>query len=369
MASSVASEHPAQTLVAGQEIRAKQLERLLSGGEPVHLRRAIVRGDVVLPDGAQLQAEGSVFKGKISRRVDEISGVPSKSSELRGTEVIFERGVDLYLDRFGAFECRSCRFDADLELHSVVAESLWLVDSVITGHLVLVAAEIGSLNLADAELEKTADLIGGEFGEFNSTRLRTSEPVRITWGQFGDDWAEDEIHWATAIEGEDREERVAQVESELRFWKANFTELDEPRDALEANFRLIQLKRDHEWGVFDIDWYASRLLEVPNRYGTRPYRPLLWALFFVPFFGVLYWRFGAFEAKKASEPPQRDRKPEWLFSLLYSFDTFVPVFNLSGVKEWGWAVKAEYRWVEVVERAIGVLFAAAAAYSVASYLV
>ena len=84
-------------------------------------------------------------------------------------------------------------------------------------------------------------------------------------------------------------------------------------------------------------------------------------------FGVVYWLRDPFVQKP--DQTVRERRPRILFSLLLNLDTFTPVVNLSGVQDWGWMVSDGYRWLEVTQRALGVLVLGAAAYSVGSYLV
>jgi hypothetical protein len=57
-------------------------------------------------------------------------------------------------------------------------------------------------------------------------------------------------------------------------------------------------------------------------------------------------------------------KPFFLFSLFYSLDTFVPVVNITGVKDWGWSVANAFRWIVVIERVLGLSISVLAAYSI-----
>lgn len=53
---------------------------------------------------------------------------------------------------------------------------------------------------------------------------------------------------------------------------------------------------------------------------------------------------------------------------MYSVDTFLPVFDVTGVKEWGWQLLPSYRWVTVTERLLGLLILYSAAYSLTYYV-
>jgi hypothetical protein len=78
-------------------------------------------------------------------------------------------------------------------------------------------------------------------------------------------------------------------------------------------------------------------------------------------FGFVYWFADPFQPVRSDALA---KKPLFLFSLLYSLDSFVPVVNVSGVKEWGWVVANEYRWLVLIERVLGLTTSVLAAYSI-----
>ncbi len=301
-------------------------------------------------------------------------------------DVIFEDGVDLegvkgnigfynsvfkgpanfYLAQFSNLHCEECKFIEDANFHSVTADSFWLNKSIFKGHAIFVNARIkGLLNLADVSFEKTVDFSGATLEELNPIRVRNSLPIRILWGQFGEKWLEHFYSWALAPDpGKERWSRLRQIEMALQFWRNNFSQLGLKRDELEANYELIRLERKYFLDKTSSDWWASVILEMPSRYGTRPYRPLKIGLVLVVIFGLFYWIIDPFEKKSEKT---LDKKPLMIFSLLYSIDTFIPLINITGIKEWGWTIVSKYRWIELLERLLGLAIATLAAYSIGSH--
>jgi hypothetical protein len=86
-------------------------------------------------------------------------------------------------------------------------------------------------------------------------------------------------------------------------------------------------------------------------------------------FSLYYWRTDPFipGESKEKEPPV-PKTPLWLFSLLYSIDTFLPFVEITGVTKWGWQVSPDYRWVFLAERLVGFALSALLALTIGSYV-
>jgi hypothetical protein len=343
---------------ATYRIAADELERQLYHQKEVALDGKTVVGDFTF-GGQSLTATDVIFAGKVNVASDVDSG------ELVLRETRFEEAVDLYLSRLGRFDCDGCEFAQDVTFHSLDARELWLVRTTFKGYSVFAAMTVDDVNLADAHFEKTADFGGAEMQSFNAPRLRADEPVLIPWDQFGDDWAEDARAWATVdgISEEQRRSRVAQVEGQFRFWKRNFTDLDQQLDAREANFQLIKLRREEGFKPLDPDYWIARILELGSRYGTRPQRPFYIALGVIVIFTLAYCFVTVKEDEKDGEKlPDKWRLP---FAFAFSVQTFVPFLTLPGIKD-RWKIESG-RWLEPVEGVLGAVLFGLAAYSL-SYL-
>ncbi len=71
---------------------------------------------------------------------------------------------------------------------------------------------------------------------------------------------------------------------------------------------------------------------------------------------------------RPKKPPTKPRTPRPLFSLMFSIESFIPILDVTGVKEWGWDLQPGYRWLAVVERLLGLLILYSAAYSLTYYV-
>lgn len=359
---------------SARKLTARTLERQLARDGTVKLGDRFVTGALRLHEGDSIEARDTVFHGPISVSTSELPP-PGRAAlrdrrlgKLNFERVRFKGEVDLYLLRLASFSCDGCDFVKNINMHSVESGETWLLRTVVHGFSVFAAAEIRDLNIADAHFEKTADFSGARIGSFNAPRLRASDPVLITWRQFGDDWAKEEHDWATAVSDDDRASRVAQVEAQLRFWKRNFTELDQPRDAREANFQLIKLKRSEEFKPWQIDWWSAHTLEIGSRYGTRPYRLLKIATAVIVALTLLFTILG-FRRKRQDginydDIPSSGRLP---FAFAFSLQTFVPFLTIPGIKDSGWEL-SHAGWLEPLAGVLGVVLFGLAAYSLAYLL-
>ena len=278
---------------------------------------------------------------------------------------VFKDTAEFYLSNFEDFHCESCIFDKDANFHSIEAKSFWLNKSVFNEHAIFVSVIVdGLFNLADVSFEKTVDFSGAVIGTLNPIRVRSNQPINILWEQFGDAWLADFYSWALVVEAEEQISRLRQIEMALQFWRKNFQQIGLKKDELIANRELITLRRKYFIGHMSVEWWASFLLGLPSSYGTSPFRPFVVGFFIIVIFGVIY---------RIKDPYFKnkdivlEKRPKLLFSILYSLDTFIPFIDITGIKEWGWVIKGEYRWLEVFERILGLTISSLAAYSLGTH--
>lgn len=224
---------------------------------------------------------------------------------------------------------------------------------------------IGDLILYDVAFKGSVDFFSTDVLNLNSTRLRAGSPINIRWSQFGRGWLDYSLSWADA--GAEQQHRKVYVETGLMFWKNNFARLGYERDEREVRFELIKFRRKH-MSLSQVEWWATSLLEIPNGFGTSPYRPLWIGLLAIDLFAVFYWRKNVFVPKDPGNPPAY-RPPLLLFSLLYSLDTFLPFLSATDARNQGFEVAPDYRGWELGERILGLVITLLSAYSIGSYVI
>ena len=274
--------------------------------------------------------------------------------------------VNFFLCDLEGLTFDTCKFKDDVNFHSLESPFFWLNNSTFQGHAVFVNMRVGLLNLPDVHFEKSVDFAGAVIDQLNAPRLRTNDPIQISWSQFGKKWLEKALFMALTSRGEEQKSHLRQIEMSLQFWKRNFLTLGFHRDALIVNYEIIKLQRNYFMEPSQVGWWASVLLEIPNGYGTNPYRPLWIGLIIIGIFAVIYWLGDPFLPQE--DNPRIPKTPLLIFSLLYSMDTFIPFIHITGVKSWGWRISPNYRWTEVLERVIGLAISSLAAYSIGSHV-
>jgi hypothetical protein len=315
----------------------------------------IVTGDLTLRPGQTLQASRAIFEGDL-RTANPKNDFKTRAN-FSGHDVEFRGEVTASGLNYGEFECRRCEFERDVDLHSIHARHVELHASHFRGIVDLIATSTEFLSITDARFEKLVDLSGAQIDHFASYRVRASEPIQITWGQFGERWSDRRHHDVDKAPPEFRRAVRGQVESEFRFWKRNFEALDQRRDAQHAKYEIVKLTRsqDRSWNP---ETWMPYALDVANGYGTAPYRPLWIAIVMVPLFGVVFRLIG-FRHTKESAPQE---SPEWWFPYGLSLQTFVPFAKIPVVDDSPWELK-RLRWVAATESLFGLLLFGIAAYS------
>lgn len=353
---------PLPSIVIEQErLTGEKLRQLLAQGS-THLINVQVDGDVRIgrrdAEPTMLRANDVTFNGDF--------WISDPHLDLRFDGVRFRGNVDLYGNKLRSFDCIRCRFDLDANFHSVEFQSTHLASSRFTGDAVFANAQLGDIVLTDAVFSGRVDFIGASMDSFVGARIRTKNPILIDWAQFGDALLKHSAMWIGVVDDpRERRSRVVQTESQLLFWKRNFEALRNELDAREANFAAIELRRTHLLNLTDVEYWASVILELPNRFGTRPYRPLWISVVVIVLFAVVYWIKNPFTWQDGHEVSGRFRP---VYALLYSLDTFIPLVDITGVKDWGCTLSQQFRGLELAQRLLGFVLTSLAAYSVGSYL-
>lgn len=364
--SRVSAQSPEPFLIEGPGTRpATEIRQLVHDHGSVALRNLKIEGELVLEDEAveQFSCEDVEFLSDF--RVFQLYNVKAHFTLKRA---VFRGAVDFYLSTVEDLEFNHCQFGGIANLHSLKTARLWLNGSSFDRDVILVAAQIGNLNLADTHFEKTVDFSGATIQQANTIRVRSNQPIIISWAQFGEADLSEFLSWAIAPDDEEeRQSRLWQVETHLLFWKRNFAALGQARDTARTNYEIIKLRRQYFMTPYQVEWWATLLLGVPNGYGTSPFRPLWIALAVIAIFAFYYWRKDPFILN--GEAAKNPKQPLLWFALLYSVDTFLPVIEVTGVKDWGWRISQRYRWIELAERLLGLAVGALAAYSIGSYAI
>jgi hypothetical protein len=348
---------------AVQRVSAATFEKRVFANPDRTLGGLTVSGDVTLSPSRGFHAKGVTFEGSL--RAGWPGFIPPTgvgTGTWRLENVRFHGPVDLRFNYLTSFDCRRCVFDGDATFSGMsVLNGFRATRTTFRGYADLGAADLQTVNLSDTHFEKTADFSGTSLERFVGRRMRSNDAVLITWEQFGDDWARDERAWAlgaTGLAGE-RAARVAEFKSELQFWNRNFDRIGQTRDAREANFQLISLKRSVDFKPFSADYWAARVLELGSRYGTRPLRPIGIAAVAILLFWVALSILGRFAEKETNNPvPGGWRVP---LAFAFSVESFVPFLTLPGVRD-RWKL-TQARWLEPIEAVLGAIVFGIAAYS------
>lgn len=344
-------------------LTGEEVHQLLFEQGSIVLNNVVVDGNVRIirsdTDEETLRTNNVIFTGAL-----EISD-PNLELWFNYTE--FRGPVNFYLAKLHSIQFVHCRFAKEANFHSLEAQSVDLVNTVFESDAIFVNAKTGDLNLADAKFSKLVDFTGAVINSFNGPRIRSTEPILIDWSQFGQAMIKRNLQWVMASQDDPIEmiSRIKQIEGILLFWKRNFEALGNELDAREARFAAIKLRRKFLLNWTDVEYWVSLILEFPNRFGTRPYRPVWLSSIVIFIFAFIYWIKNPFVWESGREVSERYRP---LYGLLYSLETFVPFVDITGIKDWGCKLSERFRALEVVERLIGLLLASLTAYSIGSYI-
>ncbi|HJR09054.1 MAG TPA: hypothetical protein VJ842_17475 [Pyrinomonadaceae bacterium] len=300
-----------------------------------------------------------------------ISGLPDR--EVIFTDAIFEEDVNVN-GHVKSIKFDHCQFKQNVDFYELESDSLRISNCKFNGSVWFIL-NVRNFELRKCEFEKIVDFGNTDLQKtsITMTRLISREPIRIDWAQFGDRWLEemkneDALNLGGGDKAYAQKRNLIDVQRELEFWRNNFSALGHERDANKVNYEInllgtegVRLERG------SIEWFEAKLFSLPNRYGTSPYRPLIAGLFVIVLFALIYLIADPFvpgEDKKSPKP----KKPLFLFSLMYSIDTFIPVIDVTKVRDWGWEMSPAYRWVTVTERLLGLVVFYSATYSLAYYI-
>lgn len=265
---------------------------------------------------------------------------------------------------FQSFECELCRIDGDLVLGSHSAQLVELLSSSGQGAISL-RGRIDQFVAPNVRFEQPVDIESARLSRLYFP-CRRSQTVYVRWEQLRLAWLEPIV---AGLDRQKDERAVAQrLRREAQCWRDDLKANGRESDARHANHAAIQLNRDHvlrKWT--SLDWWAAWILELPTSYGTAPWRLLLVSIGLIVLCAVVYAVVDPFEREGDAAP--RPKNPLPLFSLLFSIETFVPVLQVTGVKDWGWHIgTSRLRWLEAFEGLLGGVLLLLAGYSLASYV-
>lgn len=267
----------------------------------------------------------------------------------------------LYLASSDRVSFEQCVFKNRAYFHSLRTPQLTLLRSVFYDDVILAAATLDYVNLVDTKFHDILDFSGATLGSVNTSRMRVLGDVLVQWDMFGNDWLSDNLSWALAVSGHNRQSRLLQVISHLTFWKTNFEQLGQRDDAFKVSYELNRVKLQYIYDKSQFKWWHAKFFGLVNDYGAQPYRPIVLGAVMVFVYALIYFLSGNFVATRDDAEPLR---PKWLFCLLYSVETFTPLLSITGLGTWAWRPGHSLRWVVVSERLIGLGLVALAIYSI-----
>jgi hypothetical protein len=273
-----------------------------------------------------LIAENASFNGRVS--------LAPKSGKVELVDSTFARSAQ-FTDTFSSLACRGCTFKSPANFGG---------------------AHIDKPDFRDTVFEQPAD-----FSDASITGPRFScfrgKPIYVTWEQFGEEWIRTELGEARSV---NPKAPYQQLKTSILCWRDNFKSIGFERDAKTANYEAIKVTREHLEDPPSLAWLSAWIPEVVDGWGTRPWQPFVVATLVVLLYWAIFWIMNPF-AKTGTE--FKPITPLALFAFFFSLETFVPIFKVTGVKEWGWATTGAGRWVEVSEALLGGILSAFAAYS------
>jgi hypothetical protein len=258
------------------------------------------------------------------------------------------------------FSCSLCTFDQAAEFRRMnVGTTLTLRNSLFSGDVLMRDNALGPLALRNNTFKGIVDLTGTHAAEIRFP-CRRGQEVYMTWSQLGRQLRESEFR---ATKG-DPKLAAERTRSALLCWRDDLKAIGRTDDELRAQADAIRLDRDYVMDRGHPEWLLAHVREKINAYGTDPLRPLLYGVIVIVLFTFLYRVFPFVPSPDGAV----SRTPRLLFAFAYSVETFVPAFEVTGIKKWGWTLEGRYRWAEVVEATLGVLISLIAAYNVAAYV-
>jgi hypothetical protein len=393
--------HAAPETVRGGELSGARVVALLKQHPSLKLVDLVVTDELVLQrlgKPYELSADNVKFRADVDIAVDAKQSFSARTSEFGGVAAVvgpssckgcayqffadrstFSSGVvvsggaatvDLVrstidgpsgLRSFESFACRLCTMNANFVLAAEGSADIWILNSAGTGGITFEPGRVKSFRFEGSHLEQPIDL---ESASLDSLTLRcsASQSVLIRWEQFGDRWIDSELKAGAA----DERATAQRLRREALCWKHQFEANGRNADALTANYAAISLNRDYVLKRGGIDWLAAWMLTWPTSYGTAPWRLLLYSVVIIGVCWIFFLVADPFDEKE--EGKARPKRPHALFALLFSVETFVPVLQVTGIKDWGWTIIGWRRWVEATEGLLGGVLTLLAAYSLASYV-
>jgi hypothetical protein len=357
--------------LSNRTISANELEEILDRNLGATLRNVTIEGKLHLPERLKyLKAVHVTLPDGLDASPEEGNAKVRRGS-IRFEESTFGGLVEFYLADIKSLTFVDCDFKNVASFHSLKADELRVLSSTFRSRARFANMRIQStFVLFDVDFEGYANFAGSVASGYVSLwRLDSSKPIILEWSLLSRRWIDTLTSWADAPEWRnEHKSRALQVETEMRFFKKNFEEIGQKRDALEVNRALIQFHRSHFLSPRDVEWWLTYILEWPTSYGTRPYRPVWIAVAVIVLFAILFFLLNVFKTSDGSSPATAPTHRRIGYSVVYSVNAFVPLLKLMDEDKWGWKLSSRYRWLELIERVCGLVVTLLAAYSVSSYV-
>jgi hypothetical protein len=264
---------------------------------------------------------------------------------------------------YAELSCFQCTFTKPVHVDASRVDSLRLDFSSVTRPLAIVRSDIDILEIEDTDFGSSVDLTGSRINIFDMPCVN-GQVVYIAWSQFGKKWLQGMLGGEDLKSPTGRAD-VANAQHALSCWQADFTQIGSDNDALTAHHEAIKLQRKIT-PMWTWAWLSAWALELRDGYGTAPWRPVAISAGIIVLFALIYTLTNAFQ--QAGDTPPVAKSPLLLFALAYSLETFIPVFSVTGIKQWGWRIQSWVRWLEVAEAVLGAIFTLLSAYSITAHL-
>lgn len=359
-----------------ETITAEQLARALVAHEKVVARDVTVTGPFVAPPQIEsLTARFVTF-------TDPFYAYGVSAGKWAFSDVVFDGPVTISYSYISDLTLERSLFEQPVTFANLSTDSFSLHGSTFhdRADFSYTATAVGDvkvgcscLNLFAVSFSGYVDFTSALAESINTTQLNSSGQISIDWQLLRDHalregsdsaWAWVDIYWSYHPSDEVIR-REAIYEDQLRFWKKNYEELGRPRDALAINREIIVARRHFLLRPWDFEWWVVWGLDVLTGFGTHPYRPLAIASGIIVLFAALLLLLDPFE------PSLRrvGRGTRLSIVLAHSLNNFVPLVKIIDENRWPERPTGGYRWIEVVEKLVGIALLSLTAYSIKTFSV
>jgi hypothetical protein len=358
--------------LSNRTISANELEEILNKNLGATLQDVTIEGKLHLPERLEyLEAVNVTLPDGLDARPEGEEYPKVRRGSIQFKESTFGGLVEFYLSDIQSLKFVDCDFKNVASFHSLKADKFEVHSSTFRSRAKFANMRIQStFILFDVDFEGYANFAGSVASGYVSVwRVDSSKPIILEWSLLSRRWIDVLTSWAgNPQSGNEYKSRALQVETEMRFFKKNFEEIGQKRDALEVNRALIKFHRSHFLSPRDVEWWMTYILEWPTSYGTRPFRSVWIAVAVIAGFAIIFFLFNVFQISDGSSPATAPTRRRIGYSIIYSVNAFVPLLKLMDEDKWGWKLSSRYRWLELIEKVCGLVVTLLAAYSVSSYV-